>query len=321
MAPKRSLAVSRPTKAQRAASRQPVGKLSDRLLSAQARKRYDSACGTFFSWVRATQRSLPSEVHIFESLVMEYIDAAWEEGESKGHVGDLLSGLSYFVPGLKRQLNGSWRMFTAWSRHELPARCYPLSIDMCNALAGLALLWKWPDMAVAILVAFDCLLRTGELINLKAGDIIFNTAYTFASINLPDTKGEKRTGITDSITIEQPQLVRLLARHVQHMLPGYGIVTRSPAAFRTSFRELVHGLSLHNLFIRPYSLRRGGATTLFRNANALDVVVLRGRWTNQRTARVYINTALQDIASNSVSDLAQRRMSAANSLLMQELAM
>ena len=143
MAPKRSLAVSRPTKAQRAASRQPVGKLSDRLLSAQAQKRYDSACGTFFSWVRATQRTLPSEVHIFDSLVMEYIDAAWEEGESKGHVGDLLSGLSYFVPGLKRQLNGGWRMFTAWSRHELPARCYPLSIDMCNALAGLALLWKF----------------------------------------------------------------------------------------------------------------------------------------------------------------------------------
>ena len=158
------------------------------------------------------------------------------------------------------------------------------------------------------------------MLNLKAGDIIFNAAYSFASTNLPDTKGEKRIGITDSIAIGQPQLVRLLARHVQHMLPGDGIVTRSPAAFRTSFRELVHGLSLHNLFIRPYSLRRGGATTLFRNANALDVVVLRGRWTNQRTARVYINTALQDIASNSVSDLAQRRMSAANNLLMQELA-
>ena len=106
---------------------------------------------------------------------------------------------------------------------------------------------------------------------------IYIYIYTFASINLPDTRGKKRIGITHSITIEQPQLVRLLARHVQHMLPGDGIVTRSPAAFRTSFMELVHGLSLHNLFIRPYSLRRGGATTLFRNTNALDVVVLRGR--------------------------------------------
>ena len=84
--------------------------------------------------------------------------------------------------------------------------------DMAYALSGLALHWHWVDMSVGILIGFDCLLRTGELLQLRVADIMMNDQLTFATINLPDTKGEKRTGITDSVSVTDAPLIRLLAR-------------------------------------------------------------------------------------------------------------
>ena len=163
------------------------------------------------------------------------------------------------------------------SRHELPTRCFPKMQDIAYALSSLALHWQWFDMCIEILVGFDCLLCTGELLQLK--------------------------GITDSVSVTNAALIRLLARFIQTKQPGDSIIERLPQAFRRSFRQLVDGLSLNNLLMKPYSMRRGGATSLFRATNSLDVVVLKGRWANQRTERIYVNTSLQDIAAHSITPL------------------
>ena len=147
---------------------------------------------------------------------------------------------------------------------------------------------------------------------------MMNDHLTFATINLPDTKGEKRTGITDSVSVTDAPLIRLLARFIQIKQPGDSIIERVPQAFRRCFRQLVDGLSLNNLLLKPYSMRRGGATSLFRATNSLDVVVLKGRWANQRTARIYVNTSLQDIAAHSITSEAENEMSQACNLLHQE---
>ena len=132
-------------------------------------------------------------------------------------------------------------------------------------------------MRSAILVNFDCLLRTGELLQLSVADIMANDQRTFTTINLPDTKGEER-GITDSKSVTNAPLIRLLARFIQTKQPGGSIIVQLPQAFRRSFRQLLDGLSLNNLLLKPYSMRRGGATSLFRTTNSLDVLVLKGRW-------------------------------------------
>ena len=115
-------------------------------------------------------------------------------------------------------------------------------------------------------------------------------------------------------------LIRLLARLIQIKQPGDSIIERVPQAFRRCFRQLVDGLSLNNLLLKPYSMRRGGATSLFRATNSLDVVGLKGRWANQRTARIYVNTSLQNIATRSITPEAENKMSQACNLLHQEMA-
>ena len=117
-------------------------------------------------------------------------------------------------------------------------------------------------MSVGILIGFDCLLRAGELLQLRGADIMMNDQLTFATINLPDTKGGKCTGITDSVSVTEAALIRLLARFMTKQ-PGDSIIERVPRAFRRCLRQLVDGLSLNNLLLKPYSMRRGGATSLF----------------------------------------------------------
>ena len=98
-----------------------------------------------------------------------YIDLAWQEEESRSLVGDLISGLSDRVDALRRKLYGSWRLHAAWGRHELPARAWPFLVDHCLACSWVAWQWGMADMSLILLVAFDCILRTGEAMSLTVG--------------------------------------------------------------------------------------------------------------------------------------------------------
>ncbi len=43
---------------------------------------------------------------------------------------------------------------------------------------------------------------------------------------------------------------------------------------------------------KPYSLRRGGATYDYRVGGRLEATIVRGRWQNAKTARIYITDGL-----------------------------
>ena len=90
-------------------------------------------------------------------------------------------------------------------------------------------------MSVGILVGFDCLLRTGELLQLRVADIMMNNQLTFATINLPDTIGEKRTGITDSVSVTDAALIHIIARFIQNKAARQFDMERVPQLFTDAF--------------------------------------------------------------------------------------
>ena len=51
-------------------------------------------------------------------------------------------------------------------------------------------------------------------------------------------------------------------------------------------------MGLVDFGFRPYSLRRGGATELWRVTGDLGKVTMAGRWGHQQTARIYVNDGL-----------------------------
>ena len=290
------------TKAERARARRRLGSLASRVVTPVTFQRYWRACSCFFNYLRLSEVQFPRNLYEYDMVLCQYVEHVWQEGEPKGLVGDLLSGLGHFLPPLKRHMSGAWRLHAAWGKLELPCRAWPLTKRQVCGLAGLMVGWGFPDAAMCVLLGFHCILRTGEITALRWGHITFAPNLSLATISLPFTKGTNRFGIVESVTIEDTQLVRALWRLHGQQLPGNCILRRSAQQFRHLFDAAVKSLAIPGV-VKPYSLRRGGATSDFLFFNSLDHTTVRGRWAHVKTARIYINTALAELAQHRESEL------------------
>jgi len=283
--------LSRPTKWERAQQRSQLGKLSERVVAPTTLKRYSLALAFFFDTLRAHGMLLVNNAAEFDQQVCEVIDIAWQEGESRGLIGDLLSGLVAKVGALRHRLHGAWRLFGAWGRLELPARAWPLSLDQVLAMAWVAWSWRLPGICAGLLIGFDCFLRTGEICSLQTSQLSHNRGQLY--IALPDTKGSARKGAPEGAKLTSDVLALFVWRLCGRSPAGAKVIGCTAAEFRVAFAEIIGELGLQGHFL-PYSLRRGGATEFFMRHGQLDVAAERGRWASARTARIYINTALAD---------------------------
>jgi hypothetical protein len=163
----------------------------------------------------------------------------------------------------------------------------------CRALA--AILWSWQllDCALLTLLGFHCLLRTGEILGLLKCQMRFSLGDVACVVSLPETKGTHRKGTVESVTLTDPVLAKCFTVFMKPCKPGDLVLQRTPGQFRNAFRAACKQLMLPES-VRPYSLRRGGATEFFKQCGSIDHVVEKGRWGNFRTARLYVNTAIAD---------------------------
>ena len=143
-------------------------------------------------------------------------------------------------------------------------------------------------------MSFHALLRTGEAINVKAGDVTWDDHRQRAVVSLGLTKSGKRKGIVEEVIVDDPAVYTMLARQLRSKPAGTYLVP-SAAAFRGKFAAACQALSLEALHLKPYSLRRGGATYMFRQSGNLHNVVVRGRWSSIATARIYINITKEEL--------------------------
>jgi len=307
MPPKRGV-LSRPTKGQRRQARQQLGRLSKNVVTAGTRKRYDNALAWLFATLATLLWTVPASTVEFDELLCRIVDMAWNEGESRSLIGDVLSALGDAIPALRGRLPGAWRLVSAWSRLELPARAAPLSQKEVDALSYIAWVWGYFDVAVLLQLAFHAFLRTAELMSARVSQVCFSTKDAEAYLALPETKNSARKGTPEGVRITQSLLAKLLAIAVQGLLPGDTILRRTQTQFRTIFAQLVAEAKLDKGY-KPYSLRRGGATAWFRASASLDATAERGRWNNLRTARIYVNTSLADFCEITHSADTEARIS------------
>jgi hypothetical protein len=76
----------------------------------------------------------------------------------------------------------------------------------------------------------------------------------------------------------------------------------SSSAFRKAFADAIRSLNWQDWGFMPYSLRRGGATELWRASGQLSQVTVRGRWSHPQTARIYVNDGLATLAQMHLAD-------------------
>ena len=239
---------------------------------------------------------MPADASQVDRVAAQYIEHLWEEGESKYLAQDTLSSLQHFEPQLKRKLLESWRLIRAWQQHEIPTRAPPLTLVTLALLAG----WfqhHFPELGLSLLVAFHGLLRTGELFSIQAKHII--CTGDLCVLHLGQTKMGARNASTESTSFKHREVSLLLQAWKSVHSPDAFLVSISPTSFRQWFARALVATDLHRVPYKPYSLRRGGATQVFLETQSYAAVCQRGRWSSERTTRVYIQDSVALLTEHS----------------------
>eukprot|EP00971_Amphidinium_carterae_P334198 6469337-Amphidinium_carterae.1 len=255
--------------------RRRTGTLADKVVSPTTRNRYLSAVSLLLSfWRRSKLAVLSAEV--LDERVSTFLEELWSQGGPSSTAATTLAALHYFKPQWAPYLRKSWKLYRAWLRTEPPARATPISPTVVLGLAGHAMVSDELDMAVLILVGFDCMLRSGELMKLKCKDVKLYARH--AVISLPGTKTGQRHGNDEAVILESAVAVHWLTILCQSLHPQDLLLQRSAASFRRCFTRLCHHFGMEAYNFKPYSLRRGGATYDFLKQGSMERTLLRGRW-------------------------------------------
>ena len=268
-----------------------MGSLKSLTVQEKTRSRYKSELNNFFKFLNHEGLSLPTRREAMDDLVADYLEHLWSQGEGRATASTFMAALQDHQPKLKHQLPGSWRLMRTWTTHELPSRAPPMTEQVLRAMVGWAVTHEHETFALSLLIGFYGLLRTGELLSLQAWQIHMTSQFHPAVINLGLTKAGKRQGAAESVTLtEKHVLAKLWSWKCR--VPTHTFLTLKPHAWRSLFGECITQLKLDPWEFRPYSLRRGGATNLFVKTGSLDRVLMTGRWTALKTAKIYINSGL-----------------------------
>ena len=125
-----------------------------------------------------------------DELISEWVQSEFEDGTPLHLVADALSGLHHFEPFTRKRLTKSWRLYGIWRKYEIPARAPPLTQDICLAMAGYCLHIEELTMAALLLLGFHCIMRTGELLQLRACDFLLDS--TGGLVSIPSSKSGVR---------------------------------------------------------------------------------------------------------------------------------
>ena len=201
----------------------------------------------FLDFLTRNRLCLPSRHEEVDRLAAQYIEELWEEGDSLYLAQDVLSSLQHYEPQLKRKLLESWRLIKAWQKHEIPSRAPPLTLLTLSVLAG----WfqkHQPELALALVVCFHALLRTGEMLQVTNKNII--CSHDLVLIHLGQTKMAARNAGTESTSFRDAKIALMLQAWKSVHPPDALLINMSVSSFRQWFAR---GLQATGLDAMPYA--------------------------------------------------------------------
>lgn len=294
------------TRADRQKARQGI-QLRDFTITAATKHRYLTAVTKLLPYLEASP-----QLDDIDSVLCEYIEAQWARGESLNMIADGLSGLHFFWPELRGTLRNAWRMFKSWRRVEAPCRAPPMTIQIARALVALAVEREDISFAAMIVLGYHALLRTGELLELQFQDL--ELSLECGVVSLKGSKSGIRMGSEEAVALRDSLTLQVLDTLValRDPWPGDRLWPHAPQTFRKVFASYMARLGIESLALKPYSMRRGGATFLLQCGLPMEAILVRGRWKSLSVARLYLQDGLAQVPALRLPvDLADRLASLA----------
>jgi len=229
---------------------------------------------------------------------------------SGAQVGVLISGLKRFVglskalgvamPDLGEAFRPLWRIHRSWVL-SVPSE-FRVAIDFRFTLAISLRAWRLGHQRLCLLflVAFHCLLRPGEMVELRWDDLIvwdemeaarFKDTSGFVRVRKPKTRRMAGHAAVQHVLLEDPGLASFLAWAISTVPMGHRgrrIWSQPQHKMATIFAKCCEALGLAHLHLLPAGLRGGGATDAWVRTRDVPGIRRRGRWTSEKTLERYL---------------------------------
>jgi len=220
----------------------------------------------------------------------EYLKHCYVSGWAMGRAAETVNAVQTSYQWLRGSLAGPWGLLRTWHMLEPPEVHPPAPRSVVEAMAAVALSWKWWRVATILLTGFWALLRPKECWSLTRESFALphehqhgNMILIFLGPNKVALRGPKR----QYAKVDQPYVISFLLKVLSALPASERIWNGSSATFRTRFDDILKVLSIPIGSILPSSLRTGGATTLFQLWDEnVQKLLWRGRWQSQRILEV-----------------------------------
>jgi len=280
------------------------------------RDHYERELGKFEEWLRVRDMAgldalLSQGVAALVAQTVTYLRQMYADHVFSGaQVGLLVSGLKRFIniaralgapvadPGLAMQ--PLWRIHRSWLL-SIPAE-FRAAIDFRFTLAIGLRAWKLGQRSLCLLflIAFHCLLRPGEMVELRWEDLVlwdemeaarFQGTYGFVRIRKPKTRRMTGHAPVQHVLVEDAGLAALL-RWARGTIPR-ALLTKKLWSLPQHqmvlvFNRCCTALGIAHLPLVPAGFRGGGATDAWIRTRDVPGIRRRGRWTSERTLERYL---------------------------------
>ena len=261
--------------------------------SKQTIKRYDAAVHDFVAWMDKHGED-PESTEEMDEVLCDYFHDLFvmKGGKCRSNAACTIAGVQMRCPQMKRRLTSATLALKGWEKLVPSVPYPPLTWDLAVCVA-VHMSGNTSDSShgLAVLLAFDCYLRVGELVGLRrcdvadTGDVRMGSAYRGMSLRLARTK----TGRNQWVTVRHPHVIFLMRRLIRRMKPSEVLFSLSAAAFRRRFKMSCADLGLSPDYV-PHSLRHGGATHDHLLGRPLEEILRHGRWASVKSARHYVQS-------------------------------
>lgn len=257
-------------------------------------EKYKRAVHRFLDWCAQTEQDART-IDELDELLADYFQELYDDndGGGKSIAVCTLQGIRMYMPRIKRKdsLPYAATMVTRWLKDRPSVSYPPLTWGLAVVIACQMARNGYFSYGVGTLLAFNCLLRVGELTSLRrenfadTRDSRLGAEYKQAVVSIDKAK----TGRFQSVQITDKHVQSLVRGVVSTTKPKQLLFPGGAAKYRSVFKRVCAELGLDSRYV-PHSLRHGGATLLHLSGVSLEDILMRGRWKSTSSARTYIQS-------------------------------
>eukprot|EP00971_Amphidinium_carterae_P103364 2046385-Amphidinium_carterae.1 len=225
-----------------------------------------------------------------------------------------LAAVQYHYPSAATHIPRAWLGQRQWSRLEPLRMRPPMPARLALALAVTAWVNDWRRSALALLLAFQALLRPAEVAALRRQHIVLPEDLAGSEQSLvicvTQSKTTHRAARLQSVMINDPTVVALAGCLLREDSASAPLIRGGLRELHKKFDHLRASLDLSSSPFTLSTLRGGGAVWHIQQSQSIAMLQWRGRWSSERSVQHYLQLGLAATALASLSPSTRAKVEA-----------